>query len=179
MTLLFIVAGLPQAGADAGQDCDRLAALEADPLRKAAPVPFADLDAVAVIRACQAAIFQATGQSSDDLGRYHLQLGRGLLRAGQGNAATEQLQYAADWGYPAGHFALATLYFLGDDVAADHTRAAEYFERAWQQGVAWAAYGLAELYDDPMSELFNEAAARQWRARWRQARDETAVPAMD
>ena len=144
--------------------CDHLAALEADPGHTAAPVAFADIIPDAVITAC----LEAIAASNGDEPRYFLQLGRGYLRGGEVDAALAAFTAAHDAGYPAATFALGMMYFLGDDIAADHDRAFRLFTKAHDQGVAYAVLGLAEMHTDPMSPLHDEAAAKQWREIWRQ-----------
>lgn len=170
MLALMVLAMLTGVARADGTACDRLAALQADPTRQAEAVGFAALDADAVITACQAALSDlAPGDSAE--GRYWLQLGRGLLRAGDAIAAVEALHRSAASGYPAGEFALGTLYFLGDDAPRDHARAIGHFERAWQRGVTWAAIGLAQLYGDQHSPRHDPDLAKHWQSRWQQAQD--------
>ena len=78
---------------------------------------------------------------------------RGYLRAGQIDAAMDAFSHAHKAGYPAAGFALGMMYFLGDDIAADHDRALLLFTAAYDQGVIWAALGMAELHADPMSRI--------------------------
>ena len=65
------------------------------------------------------------------------------------------LRHAYKAGYPAAGFALGMMYFLGDDIATDHDRALMLFTAAYDQGVIWAALGLAEMHADPMSPHHN------------------------
>ena len=62
--------------ADAIKNCDRSAALLADPQRKSEPVPFEKIDATTVIRVCTEAI----KMDPDNSGRFFLQRARGQLR---------------------------------------------------------------------------------------------------
>ena len=150
--------------------CDRLAALEADPHHTAAPVAFAAIDPAAVIPACRNALATAGAEKP----RLWLQLGRGYLRAGQIDAAMDAFTRAHQAAYPAAGFALGMMYFLGDDIAADHDRALMLFTAAYEQGVIWAALGLAELHADPMSPHHDTARAATWRRRWQQQMQQTS-----
>ena len=151
-------------GETPAEACDRLAALEADPHHTAPPVSFAAIDPATVIPACRDAL--ATGDQ--DSPRLWLQLGRGYLRAGQIDAAMDAFTHAYKSGYPAAGFALGMMYFLGDDIATDHDRALMLFTTAYDQGVVWAALGLAEMHADPMSPHHNEDLAAAWHSRWQQ-----------
>lgn len=148
-----------------GQACDRLAALEADPSHTSEPVAFDDIDSVAVISACMQAITVGQGDNR----RYWLQLGRGYLRAGDIDAAYAAFETSHQQHYPAATFALGMMYFLGDDIAEDHDRAVSLFNRAYADGVFWAALGMAELYADPMSLYHDEQLSNHWREKFQQA----------
>ena len=89
--------------------CDRLGALQADPMAVSAPVSFDAIDANALISACTLAL-QTDGT---DRARYLLQRARGYLRAGRGDQAMQDIRAAHDLDYPAAAFALATAYFWG------------------------------------------------------------------
>ena len=162
-TLLFIIAGTSHANATVinyGKGCDELGALAADPSKKATAVPFEDIDAAALIKACHAALNLSAADR--DLGRYYLQLGRGQLRAGQSADAMTAFENAANLEYPAGHFALGVAYLLGDDVAKDAARAKHHLETALQGQVIWAAKALKTLYADHSSPYFDPEAAKKY-----------------
>ena len=65
-------------------------------------------------------------------------------------------------GYPAAAFALATLFYLGDDVTQDFELAKKLFFESYNLGVIWAAKGLYFLYSDPNYEGNNEKIAHMW-----------------
>ena len=87
--------------------CDQLAALEADPLSTAVAVKFVDLNAKHVIAKCTEAI-RSSGDKVEEA-RFTLQRPRGYFRAGEGDAAIDDLSTAYGLGYPAASFALAHL----------------------------------------------------------------------
>jgi TPR repeat protein len=69
-------------------------------------------------------------------------------------------------GYPAATFALATAYFLGDDVQQNHAKAEVLFFQAYNKSVFWAARGLSSLYSDEFSDLFDEQKASEWASKF-------------
>ena len=139
-------------------ECDRLAALEADPSAVSEPVAFIDIQPERVVKACT----DALNAGSNAKPRFLLQRARGYLRGGQAELAFNDLNAAHKLGYPAATFGLATAYFLGDDVERDYARAESLFLNAYEGGVYWAARGLASLYGDPASELFDLDKSEMW-----------------
>ena len=95
----------------AGSECDRLAALEADPFSVSLPVKFADLNAEKVIVTCSEAIINS--QEKTEKARFTLQRARGYFRAGNAVAAFNDLLVAYDLGYPAASLDLQRHIFLG------------------------------------------------------------------
>ena len=65
-------------------------------------------------------------------------------------------------GYPAATFALATLYHFGDAMPQDLEQAASLYEEAYNNGVTWAARGLAILYEDFSFGSYNPELAKEW-----------------
>ena len=106
--------------------CDRLGALQADPMAVSAPVSFDAIDANALISACTLAL-QTDGT---DMARYLLQRARGYLRAGRGDQAMQDIRAVHDLDYPAASFASATAHFLGVDVPQDFEQAPMLFENS-------------------------------------------------
>ena len=139
-------------------DCDRLAALEADPSAVSAPVAFIDIQPERVVRACT----DALNAGNNAKPRFLLQRARGYLRGSQAGLALNDLNASHELGYPAATFGLATAYFLGDDVERDDARGESLFLQAYEGGVIWAARGLASLYGDPASELFDLDKSEMW-----------------
>src|SRR6056300_1924441 len=114
------------AHAEQVNQCDRLAALEADPSAVSEPVAFIDIQPERVVNACT----DALNVGSNAKPRFLLQRARGYLRGGQAKLALDDLNAAHELGYPAATFGLATAYFLGDDVERDDARAESLFLQA-------------------------------------------------
>ena len=147
--------------------CDQLGALQADPMAVSAPVSFDLIDADALISACTLAL---QGDSSDGA-RYLLQRARGYLRAGRGDQAMQDIRAAHELDYPAATFALATAYFLGDDVLQDFEQARMLFENSYQQGVTWSAKGLSLLYENEFFEGYYPAKSADWLMKFERGHD--------
>ena len=152
------------AHAEPVDECDRLAALEADPSAVSEPVAFIDIQPERVVKACTDAL-NAGKKAAEP--RFLLQRARGYLRGGQAGLALNDLNAAHNLGYSAATFGLATAYFLGDDVERDDARAESLFLDAYEGGVIWAARGLASLYGDPASELFDLDKSEMWEERFK------------
>ena len=144
----------------AGSECDHLAALEADPLSVSGPIRFEDLNAEMVIDACSEAI--VTSQEKMERARFTLQRARGYFRAGNAAAAVNDLLVAYDLGYPAASFGLATAHFLGDGVEKNVSRAETLFLESYREGVTWSARGLALLYSEVGSHLYDTEKSILW-----------------
>ena len=142
----------------ADEECDLLGSLEADPMAVAEPVDFANIEASALIAACDSVL----NNGSKDEGRYILQRARGYLRLGESTKAIAEIVRSHEMGYPAATFALATAYYLGDDTRQDYVKAERLFLQAYDKGVVWAARGLASIYSDEFSNLFDEKKASEW-----------------
>jgi len=138
--------------------CDRLGALQADPMAVSSPVAFDAIDANALISACTLAL-QTDGT---DRARYLLQRARGYLRSGRGDQAMQDIRAAHDLDYPAAAFALATAYFLGDDVPQDFEQARMLFENSYEQGVNWSAKGLSMLYENEFFKGYDPVKSAYW-----------------
>ena len=138
--------------------CDRSGALQADPMAVSAPVSFYAIDADSLISACT---FALQGDNSDRA-RYLLQRARGYLRAGRGDQAMQDIRAAHELDYPAATFALATAYFLGDDVPQDFEQARVLFENSYEQGVNWSAKGLSMLYENEFFEGYDPVKSANW-----------------
>ena len=164
IVITLIAGGLSQSRAleQPAHDCDVLGSLGADPLRKAQPVKFESIDANAVIKACTEAIPAAT--NAQELGRYHLQLGRGQLRGGNPSAAISSFEKAAALEYPVAYFALGIAYLLGDDIEKNDEEAWNYLKLALKNNVQWAAKALSELHRDETSKFYNNELANEYLA---------------
>ena len=141
--------------------CDKLAALEADPKKTSIPVLFEDLDAKDIITNCTNAIKKA--KISDNISRFYLQRARGFLKIGSINDAISDLNRSYEFGYPAAAFALATLFYLGDDVTQDFELAKKLYFESYDDGVIWAAKGLYFLYSDPSYINNDKNLANIWK----------------
>ena len=58
--------------------------------------------------------------------------------------------------------ALATLYHFGDAMPQNLKQAASLYEAAYNNGVTWAARGLAILYEDFSFGNYNPELAKEW-----------------
>ena len=144
----------------AGSECDHLAALEADPLSVSMAIKFEDLNAEKVIAACSDAI--VISQEKTEKARFTLQRARGYFRAGNAVAALKDLLVAHDLGYPAASFGLATAHFLGDGVEKNVSRAETLFLESYREGVTWSERGLALLYSEVGSDLYDTEKSILW-----------------
>ena len=133
--------------------CDNLAALESDPHRTSKPILFEDLMPNQVIEKCTSAIQKS--KNSENISRFYLQRARGYLKNGNIIAAVSDLNKSYELGYPVAAFALATLFYLGDDVTQDFELAKKLYFESYNNGVIWAAKGLYFLYSDP-NYIYND-----------------------
>ena len=136
-----------------------------------ASVAFQDINSEALISSCT----DEMAKQDDDLPRYLLQRGSGYLRAGQSELAVADINASHSLGYPAGTFGLATAFFLGDDVQRNDLRAEQLFIQAYKGGVYWAARGLASLYGDPASELFDLDQSEIWEDRFQRGQQVSKI----
>ena len=146
----------------AEEKCDVLGSLQADPMAVAEPVDFSNIEPMALIAACDSVL----NRGSKNEPRYILQRARGYLRLGDSSKAISEIKRSHEMGYPAATFALATAYFLGDDVQQNHAKAEVLFFQAYNKGVIWAARGLSSLYSDEFSDLFDEQKASEWASKF-------------
>jgi TPR repeat protein len=122
-------------------DCDRYAASEVDPQRKAPGVPFKKLDALLAVPACESAVRQYP-----DSIRLNYQLGRAYKKAGNFQAAMQQYRKAAEQGSALAQTDLGNLHFQGQGVPKDYLRAITLWRKAADQGAAEAQYNLGYMY---------------------------------
>src|SRR6056300_2089383 len=85
------------AHAEPVDDCDRLAALEADPSAVSEPVAFIDIQPEQVVKACT----DALNAGNNAKPRFLLQRARGYLRGSQAGLALNDLNASHELGYPA------------------------------------------------------------------------------
>ena len=140
------------------EECDLLGSLEADPFSTSEPVKFQDIQSTKLVNACTEAI----QEQNDDVARYYLLRARGHLRGGSYEQAISDISLSHDMRYPAATFALATLYHFGDAMPQDLEQAASLYEEAYNNGVTWAARGLAILYEDFSFGSYNPELAKEW-----------------
>ena len=84
------------------------------------------------------------------------------MRGGSYEQAISDIRRSHDMGYPAATFALATLYHFGDAMPQNLKQAASLYEAAYNNGVTWAARGLAILYEDFSFGNYNPELAKEW-----------------
>ena len=140
------------------EECDLLGSLEADPFSTSEPVKFQDIQSTKLVNACTEVI----QEQNDNVARYYLLRARGHLRGGSYEQAISDISLSHDMGYPAATFALATLYHFGDAMPQDLKQAASLYEEAYNNGVTWAARGLAILYEDFSFGSYNPELAKEW-----------------
>jgi TPR repeat protein len=140
------------------EECDLLGSLEADPFSTSEPVKFQDIQSTKLVNACTEAI----QEQNDNVARYYLLRARGHLRGGSYEQAISDISLSHDMRYPAATFALATLYHFGDAMPQDLEQAASLYEEAYNNGVTWAARGLAILYEDFSFGSYNPELAKEW-----------------
>jgi len=123
--------------------CDKTTAAIHDPDRMAAGIVQASIVAAVAERACSEA-----DAKWGHLPRLIYQKGRVSLAKHDIKAARDQFELAVKEDYRAARVDLATLLSQGDspDVHGS-TRAISLFERAWDTGVAMAAFDLGRLYE--------------------------------
>ena len=123
----------------AEEQCDVLGSLRADPKAVAKAVDFANIQPLALISACD----EALSTDNKNNARYILQIARGYLRLCESTKALADIKRSQEMGYPAAIFALATVYFLGDDMEQNYAEAERLFLEAYDKVVVLAARGLA------------------------------------
>jgi TPR repeat protein len=140
--------------------CDELAAAPYDPERRAPGVALQDIAPDPAIEACTQAV------PSSDRSRTVYQRARALVarqRFADARVGFEQVQAH----YPAARIDLARLLLRSDASMLDPAAAIALFESAWKDGVAAAAFQLAQLYEQGVAaESGNGVAAdadRAWR----------------
>ena len=122
-------------------ECDRVAAHPEDNDRASPGVLWRDLDSRAAVIACREAI-AAYPQTR----RFHYQFGRGLLKAGDYDAAFKIFRPLADHGYAMAQFALGNFYTGGRGIAQNQETAVAWYRKAAEQGNAPGQNNLARMY---------------------------------
>ena len=156
--LIIVISALTVETLLAAEKCDVLGSLQADPMAVAKPVDFSNIEPIALIATCDSVL----NSSSKNEARHILHRARGYLRLGESSKAIAEIKRSHGMRYPAATFALATAYFLGDDVQQNHAKAEVLFFQSYNKGVLWAARGLSSIYSDEFSDLFDEQKASEW-----------------
>ena len=139
--LLCLVSPSAVASRTAVHECDRVAAHPEDNERVSPGVQWRDLEPSATVTACREAI-----AAYPRTRRFHYQLGRGLLKAGQYEAAIEIFGPLADHGYAMAQFALGNLYAGGRGTAKNYETAVAWYRKAAEQGNAPGQNNLGVMY---------------------------------
>ena len=127
---------------DSRSRCDDLAAAPYDPGRRAPGLMTDQIAPDLAIAAC----VPIQGKSGDRA-RLRYEWGRALLAKGDRAAARAVFEDALHDGYSAAGVDLAALLSGPSDTAPDGPGAVSVLQRAWQGGVAIAAFRLGELYE--------------------------------
>ncbi len=162
---------LSSAWAGEATDCDRLAASPYDPARIAPGVAFAALDAPAAVAACRAALAAAP-----DTPRLAFQLGRALIKAGEGMAGLEQYRLAAEGGYLAALHNIGALYAEGQVVPRDLGQAMRWYLLAAEHGFPPSQFSLGLAYLTGQGIMANREKGLAW---IRLAAEQQFQPALD
>ena len=164
LVILLTLLGNPVWASSMAQRCDALAALKADPLRTASPVPYGDLDPRDVIIACKNAVILE--EANLERGRFLLQLGRGYLKKGEIDKARAAFKNSSALQYPAAYFALGVMYWLGDDIPKDDHKAEVYLLKAFKLDVIYASKILQQLYSQFNSDSYSVSKTRFYSTQW-------------
>jgi eukaryotic-like serine/threonine-protein kinase len=125
-----------------GSACDRAAAAVYDPDRLAPGLLPKDIRVDIATPACS-----AESGAADHSARSDYLMGRVLAAKGDVNAARPLFESAAARGYRAAGVDLADLLLPESQGVLDPARAVSLYKRAWQDGVAIAAFKLGRLYE--------------------------------
>jgi tetratricopeptide (TPR) repeat protein len=122
-------------------DCDTYAASDLDPQRKANGVPFAKINSLLAIPACESAVRKYPNSV-----KLIYQLGRAYAKKSDFRSAFVQYQKAAEQGYSLAEYNLGVLYENGWGVAKDEAQAVAWYRRAAEQGFTLAQSNLGNMY---------------------------------
>ena len=73
-----------------------------------------------------------------------------------------QTQLEANQGNVEAQFDLGMMYYKGEGVRHDYTKAAQWFEKSANQGLAEAQYNLGVMYNKGEGVRQNKATAKEW-----------------
>jgi TPR repeat protein len=150
-------------------DCDKYAASDLDPQRKAMAVPFSKIDPALAVSACEDAVRQFPNN-----GRLLFQLGRAYQAANDFAAALAQMRKAAEQNYALAQFDLGYMYENGRGVPNDDQQAVVWLRKAADQGLATAQYNLGLMYQNGRGVPNDDQEAMAW---FRKAADQNDAKA--
>jgi dipeptidyl aminopeptidase/acylaminoacyl peptidase len=131
--------------------CDESAGAPYDPDRRAQGVMLDEIVTEIALPACAGSGGSRSDASPVDArrgdARSIYQHGRALFASKQVAAAKLDFEQARALGYRAANIELAELLSRSSDPAADLPRAITLYERAWRDGVPFAAFELGSLYE--------------------------------
>ncbi len=149
--------------------CDRYAASDLDPQRKATGVPFADVNPILAVPACEEAVRQYPNSI-----RLPYQLGRAYQKANNFTGALQQYRKAADRSFALALTNLGSMYASGLGVPQDYQQAIVFYRKAAQQGNALAQHNLGVMYANGQGVKQDYAEAVKW---FRKAAEQNYVQA--
>jgi TPR repeat protein len=152
-------------------DCDKYAASDLDPQRKAIGVPFDKINPALAFPACEDAVLR-----SPDSMRLAYQLGRTYEKANKLAIAARQYRKAADQNYAAAQLALATLYANGAGVPKDDQQYIFWTRKAADLGYAVAQDALGYIYLEGRGVPEDHQQAAAW---FRKAADQDYIVAQN
>lgn len=129
--------------------CDETAGAPYDPDRRAQGAAFEQIVGDIAIQACGTERMSIVGEP-----RWVYEHGRALMATGDFSGARHAFERAIDGRYRAARVDLAVLLLQGE--TADPARAITLLEKAWADGVSYAAFRLGQVYEDRAD------AARAW-----------------
>jgi TPR repeat protein/predicted aspartyl protease len=138
-------------------DCDRYAASDLDPQRKATGVPPDQINPSLAVPACEDAVRQYPNST-----RLILQLGRAYEKGNDFTAAVVQYRKAAEQNFAAAQSALGLMYFRGQGVPQDYQKAVAWFRKAADQGLAEAETNLGVMYRNGWGVPKDDKEAIEW-----------------
>jgi len=143
--------------------CDTEAAAPHDPDRRAPGVIQENVAAEDANNACAQEIAR-----SGTAPRFAYQLGRALLAKEDLKGARREFERAVSGGHRAAQVDLADLLMNASAGVPDHGRAVSLYEKAWQEGVPFAAFALGRLYEQGAPGTGATTVARQpdWPKAW-------------
>ena len=157
LIILFLI--FKTGNAFSSNICDNLAGLEADPNKSSKSIEFKNLEPNLIIKHCTNSIINYV--EFKNVPKFYLQRARGFFKIGKIKNGMADLNKSYELGYPAAAYALATIYYLGDDVKQDLVLAEKLYKESYDAGVIWAAKGLYFLYSDPRF-INNSSLASKW-----------------